>query len=151
MISLRSFQLVALTETEQHCSEITYLLFKSYCWWLPCTLFEIFLFSFVIILLNDCMLFNKLILFSKRKKKSYFLFVCSCIMVNPLWSALMNNCLVIFLETRKYKAIWAFWLFLEKKSLLYIYIFSAKQTYGTLKYQTCFHGSDFSKVQILRL
>ena len=100
MISLRSFSW--RRSLKQNCSEITYLLFTEklllmitiYIIW------DVFVF-FVIILLKDCILFNNLILFSKRKKKSYFLFVCSCFMVNPLWSALMNNSLVIFLEKNK--------------------------------------------------
>ena len=93
----KKFQLVALTETEQHCSEITYLLFTEKLL-LVITIYIIWDVSVsVIIILKDCMLFNNLILFSKRKK-NHFLFVCSCILVNPLWNALMNNCLVIFLE-----------------------------------------------------
>ena len=100
MVSLRSFSWRCLQK--QNCSEIKYLLFtkKLLLMITRYIIWDVFGFL-VIILLKECILFNNLILFSKRKKKSYFLFVCSCIMVNPLWSALMNNSLVIFRERNK--------------------------------------------------
>ena len=68
----KRFQLVALTETEQHCSEITYLLFTEKLL-LVIAIYLIWDVSVsVIILLKDCMFFNNLILFSKRKKNHIF-------------------------------------------------------------------------------
>ena len=78
-------------------------------------------------------------------------------MVNPLWSALIKNCVVIFSEKNyEIKTYLSILPYFRKKNYIYtyiyIYIYILRSKYvGTLKYQTCFPSNGFSKVQILKL